>query len=197
VIGLALCVAYGSFLSTSGSKIFGALAAGYLLTAFVFTQTLVLRKAPHLAARLSALDPIERLSDTGLPIVYANPLRYLEAAYYAPPALNNNLFYISDPAAALRYAGTDSPDRALLLLSRIAPLQVTSMHNFTAAHSHFLLVESGGFSWLPPELAIRRATVILRQASPDSKTYEVLVDRADNAISTVSPTPGQGAQALR
>jgi hypothetical protein len=189
VIGIALGIAYAAYLSTSGSLVFGAVASAYLLAAFAFIEAAQLHKTRDLHP--AALERVERLSGAGLPVVYADPLRYLEAAYYAPPEVNQRLFYVAEPAAALRRAGTDTPERALLLLSRIAPLHIVSLCDFTRGHRRFLVIESGEFSWLVPELAGRGASVSVKDGSGDARTYEVSIDRAETATRASSaPTGG-------
>ncbi len=172
VIGLALGISYAAYLTTAGSRAFGAAMAACLLAAFSLAQVIELRRVGHRSPE--ALEALEPLLSKGLPIVYADPLNYLQAAYYGSAELNARVFYVTDPAAALQRVGTDSPERALILLSRIAPLHLVPLNDFMAQHSHFLVLESGEFSWVVQELAARRKLVRVTEASTDVRTYEVL-----------------------
>lgn len=90
----------------------------------------------------AALEGVERLTGAGLPILCSDPRRYLEAAYHTSSEVNARL-----------HRHRHSHERALLLLSRIAPLHVVSMHDFSGSHHRFLVLDSGEFSWLIPDAA--------------------------------------------
>ncbi len=191
IVGLALGTAYAGHVTTAGSRRFAAIAAACWLGSFALTQGYELHRVGHM--RPEAIERVEPLMGAGLPIVYADPIRYLQAAYYGAPEIRERVVYLADPDAALRRTGTDSPERAIQLLAGIAPLHVEAPGEFVARHHRFLVIESGDFSWVVPELAARRASVRVNGNTVDVRTYEVLLDSGTIAW----PTPGRDAQALR
>jgi hypothetical protein len=148
--------------------------AAYLIVAALGVQLAALRRWEGAGGRPESLARATKLAETGLPVVYDDPIAYLQLAWYAPESLNRQLYYIADPAAALRYAGTDSAERALVLLAGITPLHIARPAAFTASHSRFLLVDEGELSWLVPNLVASGAKLIIRESSPSTHVYEVL-----------------------
>ena len=189
ILGIALCIAFLGYLGTGGSRAFGRIAALYLLAVFAFLQVFELRRVS--AKHPAALDALKSMPATNLPIVYADPLNYLQAAYYAGSPLKERLYYLTDTDAALRHAGTDSPERALSLLAQLTPLRIAALRDFTTAHRRFFVLESGEFGWLVPELTERGATLVVREAPADTKLYEVFLDPAEVAVPATSAPSGR------
>ncbi len=49
---------------------------------------------------------------------------FFELSHQASVRLRSRLVYFADPKLAILHTGTDTPDRGLIGLSRIAPLQI-------------------------------------------------------------------------
>ena len=81
------------------------------------------------------------------PVLVTGGLMYLQLWYYTPPAMQDHLFYLAHPAAALERTGSDSIDRGLLGLARWSGLKVVDPNKFVAAHSEFF-VYGAGSGWL-------------------------------------------------
>jgi len=175
VIGIGLGVGYATYFSGAGSRVIAGLTLTGLLAGFALTQGYEVRRLS--SYRVEALDPLEPVLAAGLPVVYASPVDYLQAAYYAPPQVNRRLVYIADPAIALRLAGSDSAERALILLARMAPLHVETFDEFTTHARRFVVIESGELGWIVPELAARGATVRVMSSLTAVRTYEVSFGR--------------------
>jgi hypothetical protein len=195
ILGIALSFAFGAYLSTGGSRRFGRIAALYLLAVFAFLQGFELHRVR--SKHPEAFVALKGIPASNLPIVYADPLDYLQAAYYASAPVDQRLYYLTDAAAALRRAGTDSPEQALSLLEKFAPVRIAALRDFAAAHPRFWVIESGEFGWLIPELAERGATLIVREVSPDRKLYEVFLDERHRATAPRASETGSGQPDLQ
>jgi hypothetical protein len=113
----------------------------------------------------------------GSPIVVSNALSYLPMAYYAA-ADPDAPVYLVDPPAALRAVGSDSTERALLLLAPFAPLRLRTLPEFLSAHSSFLIYAEGGqngaWDWLPARLAQGGHSVRLLEEDRSAGAIHVL-----------------------
>lgn len=85
------------------------------------------------------------------PVVITGGLMYLQLWYYAPADLRQHLWYVADPAAALRLTGTDTLDRGYQELRRWAAVQAPDYSSFMAAHPSFLLYGAGS-GWISDQL---------------------------------------------
>ncbi len=91
-----------------------------------------------------------------LPIALADPLMFFELSHQAPPALRSRLFYFPDAQLAIRYAGTDTVDRCIIGMSRIAPLRTEPLNEYMAAGKPFAIYGfPATFGWLVSELRAR------------------------------------------
>ena len=189
VLGIALSLALVSYLGTGRSLAFGRVAALYLLAVFAFLQVFELRRVsastPRLSTRWSASPPQTYRS-----------FMQIRWTTCRPPTMQlrtcpGGIYYLTDTEAALRRAGTDSPERALSLLAQMAPLHIEALRDFAAAHRRFFVLESGEFGWLVPELTERGVTLIVREASAETKLYEVSLDPAEIAVPTISAPRGR------
>lgn len=91
--------------------------------------------------------------EPGLPIAVTPGALYLELVQYAPRELRSRFIYLADPEAAVRYTGTDTPDRSNSILAEFVPLKVMDRKGFQAAYPRFLLFSAGGeMDWLTPYL---------------------------------------------
>ena len=88
-------------------------------------------------------------------------LMYLQLWYYTPPAMQDHLYYLAHPAAALERTGSDSIDRGLLGLARWSGLKVVDPNAFVQAHSEFFVYGAGSgwlVEWLKRRLCAHRAS---------------------------------------
>ena len=85
------------------------------------------------------------------PVVVTGGLMFLQFWYYTPPELRGHLWYLTDPAAALRHRGSDTFDRGFLTLRRWTPLTVQDYRSFVEGHQQFW-VYAAGSGWLLDEL---------------------------------------------
>lgn len=103
-----------------------------------------LRQFPPVAAQDAVIATAAPL---GLPMMVANGLDFVPLAYYHADS-TVPIVGVTDHEAAIRYMGTDSVDRDLVVLSRYMPIRVEDFAAFTAAHPTFLLLSRPGpFSW--------------------------------------------------
>jgi hypothetical protein len=84
-------------------------------------------------------------------------------------------YAVTDPRAAVTFAGTDSIDLALLVLRRYFPLQVEDYGGFASRHREFLLVSGDGewSDWWPARLSHDGHTLRLLPGVGDTKVYKV------------------------
>ena len=74
-----------------------------------------------------------------LPVVIASPMLFFERVHYAPDSLKNRFVYLAEPAAALRYRGTDTPDRNLQGLGPWAGFKVEPYDEFVGSDRTIVL----------------------------------------------------------
>ena len=83
----------------------------------------------------------------------SHPHEALELARYAPRRLTARTLALASPAAAVRFVGSDSTERALLALAPIAPLRVDHLEPYLSRDRPFLLLWRAYFrDWLRPAL---------------------------------------------
>jgi hypothetical protein len=103
-----------------------------------------LRQFPPTEAQQAVLG---KAAPFGLPMMVGNGLDLVPLAFYNP-ASPVEIVGVTDFEAAIRYMGTDSVDRDLVVLSRYMSLRVETFEQFRADHPTFLLLSRPGpFSW--------------------------------------------------
>jgi hypothetical protein len=121
-------------------------------------------------------DVLRASATAGDPIVVTEPMVFLPLAYAAPAELAPRLTYLADPDVAVRVVGTDTLDRALGQLARVAPIRVARYGAFVRAHPAFYVWEPPRhFGWvrdtlvkdgIPLDELVQHATgVLLRTAA--------------------------------
>lgn len=131
----------------------------------------------NLGSRLLGSDPSRS------PIVVANPLTYLELAYYADTGLGDALVYIPDPQEALRYTGENTADYNLAGLRGIAPLNLPNYSSFVSSHQRFLVLwDDNHRDWIVRKL--RDTGAGLRFCNTFGEQVLFQVDFPANAIPT-------------
>ncbi len=149
---------------------------GALLLAFGFQAVRetrgVLSSQPVRGAQVERLGELLQIGvqNPEVPIVIANGGEYVELNHYATPEWRTRLFELADPAAAARLSGTDSLERANLILSRFVPLQVADAAPFLAMHKRFL-VRSRNHAWLLPYLGEHGYKLQLLSSVSENEIY--------------------------
>lgn len=143
---LGLCGGFGVFVhrATRGDLRLQACVTAALLGWCVFSD---LRYSP---GNQGSIDPASsdpyglqvlqnpKLSPD-LPVVIASPMLFFERVHYAPDSLKNRFVYLAEPAAALRYRGTDTPDRNLQGLGPWAGFKVEPYDEFVGSDRTIVL----------------------------------------------------------
>jgi hypothetical protein len=86
-----------------------------------------------------------------MPVAIAGSTRALQLEHYAEPAWKSRFVFLQDEEKSLRYLGTDSVDRNLVLLKPYVEFQMEPFSEFVARHRQFLLYveDEDKFNWLP------------------------------------------------
>lgn len=151
-LGFAIVIPLLISIVTGGRRVATAILPAVLLYAFLPGAYRSIRQArdpfvnpfderPTLAADARGTEAV----------VITGGLMYLQLWYYAPRDLRQHLWYVADPAEALRFTGTDTADRGYQELRRWAAVQAPDYASFTATHSSFLLYGAGS-GWISDRL---------------------------------------------
>jgi hypothetical protein len=125
------------------------IGAAQVLVAAVLTLSFAVSAAdrPAFPNQARQRPELMRLLARERPVLVTGGLMYLQLWYYTPPAMQDHLYYLAHPAAALERTGSDSIDRGLLGLAQWSGLKVVDPNAFVAAHSEFF-VYGAGSGWL-------------------------------------------------
>jgi len=112
-------------------------------------------------------EPLLRDALTQGPVVIGDGLLYLQMWQYAPEALKSRLIYLTDNAAAVRYAGFDSIDESLRSLRPWAALNVMEYRDFARGGREFMEYQNSGRpGWLLSRVVADGATVEINKTAP-------------------------------
>jgi hypothetical protein len=125
---------------------FAAAAACLIVEPFVYP----IGRAILLKASVS---PVSLNVPGDLPIVDANACDYLREYWYAPPAVQRRLTYLTDLPYAVQQPGFIA-ELSLVTDKDITPFPVATYSSFLATHAHFLVLRTGKEhdNWLPGRL---------------------------------------------
>jgi len=134
VVGLSIIVGWGLCSALAGRRA-PAVALGLLLLVFLGV------KEVQTCRRVAAMRSVQATTYTFLegnaqgdgPIVISGPMDFTELTYTAPRSLKGRLTYLADPEMALRYTGTDDPEKGLVEMKSWAGLNVKSFRDFLAS----------------------------------------------------------------
>ncbi len=163
VAGLALAIAYLGAATSGGSPVLGRIVAVCLILTAVGVEFGGWRKWEKRGTSMLRLARTERLAEAGAPVVYADPLAYVQFAWYAPDPIARRVWYLTSPQGALLYAHTDNTERSLLWLADQMHFNVTPAAPFLQANRRFWVIGGGGQDWLVPALVASGATVVLKE----------------------------------
>ena len=186
---LAICVMIG----WAAAIVFGRRLVPALCATVVCFAAFIARDASsvrwHISDRRPVAEYLQRHAPENLKIAIADPLMFFELSHQASIRLRSRLVYFADPKLAIRYTGTDTPDRGLIGLSRIAPLQLEGLGNVLASGQRFAIFGHPGlFSWLVPELIARKVPTyiagefngrLLLIAEPDKAAGSIHLSRGE------------------
>ena len=155
---IAVCMMIGV---GSGSILRAASGAGAVCNRRVFrgiyregcVECALAQIRPQTRSGISA----EPCAQQDLKIAITDPLMFFELSHQASVRMRSRLVYFADPKLAILHTGTDTPDRGLIGMSRIAPLQIEDLGDVLASGQRFAVFGHPGlFSWLVSELVARR-----------------------------------------
>ncbi len=156
--------AFGSF----------AVLLAVLLVSKVAKPFYTLRSELPNASILEAIRP-------DLPLVSASGITFLEMDNHESSSMTHRLYYLLDPAAAMRYAHSSLFDGFAILKRDYFPIRsnIETFGAFTSEHHRFLVLSRPDYpeNWLLPKLKDDGATI--REAGsfqlpyPDKELYEV------------------------
>lgn len=112
-----------------------------------------------------------------LPVAVSNVQDYFQLAYYSSADSKRRFVYLADTAASVKFLGSDSGDRQMLVLRSYYPLQVRDFRAFSSRHMSFLLY-SGNKSrldWWPDRLVHDGDLLQLLASRGKSRLYLVTI----------------------
>jgi len=108
------------------------------------------------------------------PTVATGSLQFLQLWYYTPAELRGRLVYVSDPAAARRYLGSDTIDRGYLALRRWSAVSVVDYAPFVEAHRRFRAYAFGS-GWLLARLQDAGARIEETGSERGARVYDIIL----------------------
>ena len=112
-------------------------------------------------------------ADMTAPVVVTSPHVFLELSHYASPALRPRLQYLANLERAMALAGTDTADRSLALLARLAPIPVGRYPDDLPAAGSYYVVDVEPLNWLTRELVARQSSMALVGSGDGFAVYRV------------------------
>jgi hypothetical protein len=155
---IAICIMIG----WATAALFGRLLMPAVCASLVCFAAFFARDAAGVRWRISDRGPVAEYLQMHAPedlrIAIADPLMFFELSHQASVRLRSRLVYFADPKLAILYTGTDTPDRCLIGLSRIAPLRIEELGAVLASGQRFAIFghPGGVLSWVVPELVARK-----------------------------------------
>jgi hypothetical protein len=174
VLGLSLVIPLAVWHRDTRAGLAELLLCSFLVVSFAMAV------GPSLVAPPTLRDPFEtrpllRAAVTsGLPVVSASSLQFLQYWYYAPPDGKGRLRYLADVDEARKYMQSDTIDRGYLTLRRWTAVPVDRYSDYVAGHREFRVHEAGG-GWLLPKLAEAGATKDQIGQAPGERLFLVRV----------------------
>lgn len=112
-----------------------------------------------------------------LPVAVSNVQDYFQLAYYSSASSKRRFVYLADTAASVKFLGSDSGDRQMLVLRSYYPLQVRDFRAFSSRHTSFLLYSGhkSRLDWWPDRLVRDGNLLQLRASRGESRLYLVTI----------------------
>ncbi len=155
VLGVALCASYALRFLKRRELIVSVLV--FLILVGIGRQERLFWQGEHKdvasASPSAALTVLwKSAGQPDLPVVISRGITFLETVYYVPSDLARHVVGIVDAPNAVKYSGTDSLDRQLIVLPCCLDIQVQEFSNFVTGHSSFLMYSDSNFDWWPVRL---------------------------------------------
>jgi hypothetical protein len=198
VLGVAVVVPWGAYHLLDRRATMGALIAVLLCSWFVaMVGILPAKRLRNESAIPEAVYHFLRsAAPSNEPIVIASPHTFFQLTYYAPADLAPRFVYLADPATALRYLQTDTPELGIQEFRRWTALRIEDYPAYLSAHPRFLLyADRGPWAWLLPALAARR--VRSHVVALDGPARLLLVDARPIALTGETPASRDAEHPLR
>jgi hypothetical protein len=162
VLGLALLFSWGAYHILEARATMGAVLAivlgGWFLLIGGIEPAAKLRQ--DRARQHATYDFFRVEASRDVPLIIATPHAFFQLSYYAPPELAHRFVYLADPAASLRYVGTDTVDLGLAEFRRWTPLRVEDYRVYLQTYPRFMLYgDRRGWAWLLPALVAKGARI--------------------------------------
>ena len=154
---IAVCMMIGWVAAVFfGRRLVPALCATVVcFAAFIARDALSVRW--HKSDRTPVAEYLQSHAPKDLKLAITDPLMFFELSHQASVRMQSRLVYFANPKLAILHTGTDTPDRGLIGMSRIAPLQIEDLEHVLASGQRFAIFGHPGlFSWLVSELVARR-----------------------------------------
>jgi hypothetical protein len=143
-LGIVLLVVACVAESLKRNRAAGSLLLALLLLIFLRDQHPVLSQALHARSSISTQfvkqDWVRALDQSPLPVIAPNAYVYLPLQHYAPPELEQRLYYTSNTPAGMRLDEDRGNQLNMELFSQRIPLRVQDFASFAAQHPQFLVV---------------------------------------------------------
>ena len=181
VMGFGILVALLAHENLGDDAVGGLLILGLLFAGWGSHVRWEYLKIRPEADRLQALYRAATRQPGNLPVVVNDGNRFFQLAHYAPAEFSSRLFYLVDPDAARKYAGTDSVDLCLLGYGRFLPLNLPLANSFIRAERPFLLYASSD-GWLLPVLQNKGAKIELVGINARDTLYRIESNRIGSSL---------------
>lgn len=187
VLGLALILPWGAYHLLDRRATMGVVLALLLGSWFVVFVGI----EPALQLRLDRANHhavyrfFQKAAPGDVSVVISSPHAFFQLTYYAPLELGSRFVYLADPAAALRYLDTDTPELGMREFRRWTPLRIEDYDTYLRTHPRFLLYNRGPWDWLLPALVAKR--VRMQLVALDGAVPLFLVDAAPDTAADETP----------
>lgn len=172
VLGYAVLVGYASFQISRFRARFPLAVLTVMLVAGLANSAFEIKRQARLRADLDSSELVSRLPDAGAPVVITDPEEFLQRSYYAGRSSKGLLYYLTDVQAAAEIKGSDTADRAFLLLKPWRHVNTADYKQFVAAHDRFWILSSPK-GWLLEKVIADRADVRAVRLHGSEVLYEV------------------------
>ena len=180
---VALCILAAWLIS----RLFSQRVMPAVLAVILFLAFFAVRDGRYARWPVSDRRPVaaflEKTVQGALPIAISDPQMFFELAHQASSELRPRLMYFPDAKLAIQYTKTDTVDRGIIGMSKIAPLRVEALTDVLASKQTFVVYGfPGTFGWIVPELSARKVPMsvtgefdgrLLLLAQPDASAASI------------------------
>jgi hypothetical protein len=192
VIGAGLLGAW-LMASAFGAHLRPAILAVFLLSSFFGARVIYeFRHAVGKDAEHAGMLHFLKAATPESLVLIPDPHLFFELSHEAPRSLQRRLVYFAEPRLALQYVGTDTMDRCLELMSRVAPLRLIKLSEFLRSGSDILVYGYPAVygEWAVQEMVARH----LRISVVGAYDGRLLLHAASGLGSSAPSVPGNSAE---